>query len=284
MGTCQSAGLCRKDIHEDMDAENGDVFKRMLLISSNLDFPEVLIQAAKQSVTVIPVQYASWTPKDLDDEIQKRAGTPAGQFASIGIMDHGRAGQFCFLQSVGDGDFDLQELKEHEEYRAIFQNLVRYLAPPADPQNWKNDVHRRIDLLTCDTAQGEEGAALIEYLESITQVNWTASTDKTGNEQDGHNFVMETDMAVGDIKGHYFYEEPLKKWHSCCSDDEREKLEAQKNMFRSEAVDVFTTAIFGEASSSSWYDSVSHVSRYVLRKQKISKTGVARHLPIERGG
>merc|ERR1719343_282861 len=62
--------------------------ERMILISDNLDHPEILIQAVRADVAVVAVQYAKWSLAELTRVIAQVAGEPNHQFCSVGLLDH----------------------------------------------------------------------------------------------------------------------------------------------------------------------------------------------------
>jgi len=197
---------------------------RLLLISDNLPLFEVLVRAALDDVVVVPVQYAAWSLEELVSAIVMRAGAPAKQYSSVGLLDHGSAGKFCLLKSLGgeDGALELKEVKENESLQAFFKLLASYVKAPKELHNWRSDIEHRIDLMACCVAAGD-GMELVTYLEDLTEVNWAASTDKTGagaNAENGFDWVMETEehLGLGSIHTHYFVEAKIKEWKEVCLD------------------------------------------------------------------
>jgi len=198
---------------------------RLLLISDNLPFFEVLVRAALDDVVIVPVQYASWSLEELVNAIVMRAGRPAKQYSSVGLLDHGSAGKFCLLKSLGgeDGAIELKEVKENESLQAFFKLIASYVKVPKELHNWRSDIEHRIDLMACCVAAGD-GMELVTYLEDLTEVNWTASTDKTGagaNAENGFDWVMETEehLGLGSIHTHYFAEPKIREWREVCCDE-----------------------------------------------------------------
>ena len=154
----------------------------LLLVSDNLRRFELLIRAALPNTTIVPVKYESWSLDQLAAAINERV-RPGHKFASVGFLDHGKPGQFCLLRSIAGGAVKLQDINNDPQLAAFLTGLVGL-------------VHQggRIDLLACSTAAGPEGAALIAKLESLTPgVNWAASTDMTGSDEKGGDWILETD-------------------------------------------------------------------------------------------
>ena len=195
---------------------------RILLVSDNLPMHEQIIRSAKNNVVVVPVKYDSWDLDELRNAICLRAGEPLQDKDSIGLFDHGKKGEFCLLKSVAGGSIDMTELKD-ANLKKFFVFLASYL---------KGDDDSRIDLLACEVAAGT-GIRLIEQLEELTGVNWTASTDKTGagaEVEGGFDYVMETDSEIGDISGDYFVREQIEKWQHSATD--RRMTAEWKSRFR----------------------------------------------------
>jgi len=190
-------------------------YDRLILISDNLPNFEMLIRATNDTTLVVPVQYASWSLKVLVEQIAGRAGLPCQQFKSVALLDHGKPGEFCLLKEVAGGSVELKEIKESLDLQGFLKHLAGYVQEPLELHNWKNDKDSRIDLMGCCVAQGKDGAALIDYLEELTKVNWCASTDKTGaghEAEDGFDWVMESDPNVGCVADAYFHKDKLIQW------------------------------------------------------------------------
>jgi len=169
------------------------------------------------------VQYGCWGLNRLSQEITMRAGSPQHQYDSVGLLDHGKSGEFCLLKSVAGGQVDMQDFHNAQDCAQLtnfFKWLASYVKKPKDLHRWREDTSCRIDLMACDVAQDEEGMKLITHLEDITGVNWAASTNKTGAGKDaanGFDWVMETEEGLGDISKQYFDKEKLVKWQHTAS-------------------------------------------------------------------
>lgn len=68
----------------------------------------------------------------------------------------------------------------------------------------------RVDLLACDLCGTAAGQEWLQHWEDKTKVNFAASTDVTGNEASGGNWVLETDGI--DVSKVYFDQDKLKTW------------------------------------------------------------------------
>jgi len=155
--------------------------KRLLLVSDNLPRHELLLEAALDTVVTIPVKFSEWSLDDLQKHLILLAGKPAHQYRTVGLLDHGKPGEFCLLKSIDGGTIDISDFVKHPEYMSFFKFLAEYVQKPLDASTWRNDPHARIDLLACRTYHGDAGKKLIEFLEEMTHVNWTASADETGS-------------------------------------------------------------------------------------------------------
>ncbi|MCP4622761.1 MAG: DUF4347 domain-containing protein, partial [bacterium] len=67
----------------------------------------------------------------------------------------------------------------------------------------------RIDLLACNLAAGTNGALLIASLESVAGINFAASTNATGNPENGGDWILETDNINAE---NYFDSGELKNY------------------------------------------------------------------------
>lgn len=167
----------------------------MLLVSNNLPLYEELIRASLPSTTIVAVDYNSWTLPELKEAIDTRAkGT---KFASVGLIDHGKPGEFCLLKCVAGGSVSTSELGSSPEIQAFFKDLAKYVSPGG-----------RIDLMACSVAQND--TKMVDELERITGVTVAASSDMTGGATKGGDWVMET---IGkDVSGDYFEKAKLARW------------------------------------------------------------------------
>jgi hypothetical protein len=90
------------------------------------------------------------------------------------------------------------------------------LAGAADPgmdqviQTMADASSVRIDILACSLAATQAGKDWLARWEKETKINFTASTNVTGNPEHGGDWVMETDgVNVEDV---YFHRDKIKKW------------------------------------------------------------------------
>jgi len=189
--------------------EESDAGRRILLISDNLDKPELLVQAAADSVIVVPMKYDSWTLDELMGAVISRAGQPAKQFASVGILDHGEPDELCLLREVGGGILGFREIIGNEIIEDFFRFLASYvMAPP--PGTHRMCPEYRIDLMACSLAD-QLGTELIDHLEGILAVNVWASIDDSSPAADVKwSVASEPDTKA--ISDWYFDEDYLQLW------------------------------------------------------------------------
>ena len=150
----------------------------VLLISSDLAEHAVLAEAARSGVTSILFHADQVTPADLLAQV--RAALHARPAASIALATHGIDGQ-GFELTAGHV-VNLASLHD-PQMQAFWKGLAEILAPGG-----------RIDLLACNAASGPEGQAVVSALESLTGVNFAASTNATGNAAHGGDWLLETDQ------------------------------------------------------------------------------------------
>lgn len=197
-------------VEESSPFEERDGGRRVLLVSDSLDKYELLIQAASDSVIVVPVKFDSWTLADLSDAVLARAGQPSRQYASVGLLDHGEPDELCLLKSVGGGILGFRDIIGNEEIEDFFRFLASYVmgAP--------NGTHRsypeyRLDLMACSLSDAL-GLELIDRLEGITGVNVAASLDNHSGSSEVSRWSLVLDPDVKPISDWYFDEDFLQLW------------------------------------------------------------------------
>jgi len=144
-----------------------------------------------------------------------RAGSPSKQYASVGLFDHGKSGEFCLLENVAGGSIEVNEIKESVDLQNFLIFLASYVQPAKDGSSWKTDLNARVDLMGCNIAAGSKGAEMMDYLENLTKVNWAGSSNHTGGDQTvagGSDWIMETEEGLGSIIPSYFYEDRIQMW------------------------------------------------------------------------
>eukprot|EP00930_Biecheleria_cincta_P006727 TRINITY_DN107794_c0_g1_i1.p1 TRINITY_DN107794_c0_g1~~TRINITY_DN107794_c0_g1_i1.p1 ORF type:complete len:281 (-),score=59.37 TRINITY_DN107794_c0_g1_i1:17-835(-) len=196
---------------EESAFEEGDAGRRVLLVSDSLDKYELLIQAASDSVIVVPVKFDSWTLADVSDAVLARAGQPSRQYASVGLLDHGEPDELCLLKSVGGGILGFRDIIGNEEIEDFFRFLASYVmgAPSGTHRSYPE---YRLDLMACSLSDAL-GLELIDHLEGITGVNVAASLDNhSGSSAEVLRWSMAQDPDVKPIGDWYFDEDLLQLW------------------------------------------------------------------------
>ena len=191
--------------------------RRIVLVSDNLHRYETLVQACLPHCTVIVVRYDQWSLDDLKKAITDACEEPKQQYMSVGLMDHGAAGEFCLLKKVAGGSIDMGDFEggKGKEVIAFFKWLAQYVTKPKTPGRNRANKQGTLDLFACSVAANEEGLKLIKFLEKTTGLNVAASTDKTGagdGAEGGFDYVLETEGADDNTFESYFNPEILKKW------------------------------------------------------------------------
>jgi hypothetical protein len=187
--------------------------KRLLLISNGLANYEDLVRATRDPVTVVVVKYDSWSLANLEKALLSRCKKPSHQYASVGLMDHGSPGHFNLLKKVNKKGVGVRDIHKNKALASFLKKLAKYVKPPKKLGKWQNDHHSRIDLLGCNVAAGSGGTNVLNTLEKLTKVNWTASSNTAGNPSSQADWVQETDKHLGSISPCYFSPQKLKSWH-----------------------------------------------------------------------
>lgn len=181
MGNALPENICSelkhpKDLELITDSYQEVVPQRLLLISDTINKHELLIQAAAPSVIVIPVKYDTWSLLDLANEIVWRAGEPAKQYASVGILDHGDPFELCLLKQVGGGILSYRDIIGDLALEEFLSFLAAYVMSP--PQTFdRNSLEYRVDLLACSLLDGI-GTDVADHLLNITGVTWVGTLDE----------------------------------------------------------------------------------------------------------
>ena len=156
-----------------------------------------LAQAAADETTVIRYDTQSDT---YDTLLQKIQDNSTGPIQHLAIAHHGASGVFSLFE--GD-DISLASLSEKEGSHAqvaFWKELSSLMS-----------ANGRIDLLACNlTADNQK---LIDTLEQLTEVNFAASSNITG---EGGDWVLETDDV--DISSLYFDSDKLGEWKGSLND------------------------------------------------------------------
>jgi len=162
--------------------------RRLLLIDKQVDHKHALVFAAKHEITTVMYSSKEDTIADLIERLPKGSGD---RFASIALANHGadnKTGNWVLAADL------------FVTVGAIVQSSVQALAPFMDALVDMLDTGGRIDLLGCSLGQSAD--ALLVQLETKYSVNFTASSNATGNEYDGGDWVMETDDV--NVAPYYF--------------------------------------------------------------------------------
>lgn len=190
---------------------------RLVLVSDDVPFPEILMRAFTDEVVIVPMQSAIWDIETLVSNIVMRAGLPNQQYMSVGIVDHGQAGEFRFLEHINDGVVNMSSFVKQEGRQLVqfFRWLATYVVKPKESEQWRQSSDSRIDLMCCSVTSSQAGLELIHFLENLTGVNWCASSRLVGGSHEsdeGFNWVLDTDKHIGSVASHYFDVAMVEKW------------------------------------------------------------------------
>ncbi|GBC61692.1 hypothetical protein DENIS_2654 [Desulfonema ishimotonii] len=169
-----------------LEAVQEDAGLNVLVVSSDVSDGDDLAAAAKDDVLVVRYDAES---TDLDQLADLIAGALDGQKAdSIAFAAHSGNDASIYLT---DSDVTTAASLDDADQQAFWTAVSGNLADDG-----------RIDLLGCDVVKGDDGEALLSGLEDLTGTNVAASSDATGNDAYGGDWVLESDGV--DIAGTYF--------------------------------------------------------------------------------
>eukprot|EP00933_Yihiella_yeosuensis_P009921 TRINITY_DN11611_c0_g2_i1.p1 TRINITY_DN11611_c0_g2~~TRINITY_DN11611_c0_g2_i1.p1 ORF type:complete len:274 (-),score=27.87 TRINITY_DN11611_c0_g2_i1:97-918(-) len=153
---------------------------RLLLISDSIERHELLIRAVSDNVIVVPVKFDNWTGDDLIQAIIARAGQPAKQYASVGILGHGNPSELCILQQIDDGSTSFRDIILEEAHQDFLRFLASYVI--AQPEFCpRTCAEYCIDLLSCRLIDAlGVGKELSDFIEAETGVRLVGTLDDNG--------------------------------------------------------------------------------------------------------
>ncbi|PID73337.1 MAG: hypothetical protein CSB33_04185 [Desulfobacterales bacterium] len=165
---------------------------RVLVVSSDVTDADDLAAAARDDVLVIRYNAAGTSLEDLSGLISD--ALDGRKADSIAFASHNAGGAEVAL--TGDAVTNLDTLTD-EAQQDFWAGIGAQVAEGG-----------RIDILACDVASGEGGEDFLAALEDASGRNVSASTDATGNEAYGGDWVMESDGV--DVQRTYFNADRLE--------------------------------------------------------------------------
>ncbi len=148
---------------------------KALIVNSDIEDLSDLLAAVDDSVIV--VTFDGDTP-DMQAIIDQLTALADGvDYSSIGIITHGADGVIAFSDS---DPITAATLATDTEQQEFFAELGALLTDDG-----------RIDLVSCDSGDGTAGDQLIAEIAEISGADVAASTDATGNESDGGDWILE---------------------------------------------------------------------------------------------
>ena len=174
---------------------------KVILISSILDDVDDLVAAVNDNVIALEYDPEVTNLIELSDMVETALN--GRKASSIAFANH----------STGDNEFYLTD----SEVISLGSTLT-----DTDQQEFWKDIagniveDGRIDLLACNLADGTIGEILIASLESVAGINFAASTDETGNPENGGNWILETDNIDSE---EYFNKTAIENYSELLSND-----------------------------------------------------------------
>ena len=149
---------------------------RVLLVSSNVPGKDTLVAAHLENVITL-VYNESESPAELLQQL--RGAVDGKSVSSIAFASQSdAAGDVRILDSM---TLDSASVLSQPQIKAFWEGVGSLL-----------DKDGRVDVLSCNAASTDKGAALLDALTTVTGHSVAASTDRTGNEAQGGNWVLET--------------------------------------------------------------------------------------------
>jgi hypothetical protein len=162
---------------------------KLLLIDDYVINYKALINARKEGVEYLLFNSSS----DTYERILKMMREMHTQYTDIAFIQHGYKGRqgLEFLEQEG-----VMSINEGEPYPSFdkFKNFLVSLKSEFGVE--------RFDLLACSLYVGDKIKAIVEYLEKETGIDLRASSNFTGNSEEGGDWIMESDNV--DIRENYF--------------------------------------------------------------------------------
>lgn len=178
-----------------LDFGHHDTGIHVLVISSDVEDADDLAAAAKENVRVVRYDASDTSAEDVAKLIENAL---AGQKAdSIAFATHNKDGAQLTLSH--SDVITAESLESNEAHQDFWKSLGSNLSEKG-----------RIDLLGCNVAAEEEGADFIGKIADLSGADVAASTDATGNEAFGGDWVLETHGI--NIQHTYFDADKLQKF------------------------------------------------------------------------
>eukprot|EP01135_Chromosphaera_perkinsii_P008619 Nk52_evm61s1401 gene=Nk52_evmTU61s1401 len=166
---------------------------RILLISSKVQAPDLLLGGARFDIVSIPYDHDSTTLQILVARIKKALNGRKSE--SIGLFCHTEPG---IIELTHESKVDIEYLKS-PDIQAFFKKLVAFLA--------KNG---RIDIFSSNVASSDEGLELIDRLERLTHTQFPTMEDITPN-------CLDVDTRGNNIVKRYFCPSKFTYWTSAAA-------------------------------------------------------------------
>lgn len=165
----------------------------VLVISSEIPHPEKLIKSAKPNIEIVYYDAKTTSLKALSGEI--RDILEGNKANSIAFANHGEGGKFFLTPE--------QEVSLHNINDAKIQAFWKDIASHVNKDG-------NINLLSCSLASNAEGLDLLQNLEDLTGVNFSASTNQTGSPYFSADWILETDGINASLL--YFQADLIPSW------------------------------------------------------------------------
>tara|TARA_R110002049_G_scaffold4601_5_gene32758 strand:+ start:1054389 stop:1058102 length:3714 start_codon:yes stop_codon:yes gene_type:complete len=144
------------------------------IIDASVDITDEVAQLGRRNVDIVVIDSASDPLDQITEVLRDRRGVTA-----LHIVSHGSDGQLM----LGGRVIDTSQLTLRSDQIAM----------------WQNSLSEKADILLygCDVSASDVGTTFIQTLARLTSADVAASTDRTGTESSGGDWVLES--TVGQI-------------------------------------------------------------------------------------
>ena len=170
--------------------------QRLLLVDSSIQKYESIVAAAQDTVTVVVFDRNVDTHASI---LQKIAEKNVAKFSLMGLVQHGDASapDYRIVNAATPGLLSeaLEENATMPSWNEVFEFMI------ALKTTYGIEL---IDLISCSLYSRPEWVTILNQMERLTNIQFRASSDPTGNLANGGNWVMESDNV--NIQDVYFTE------------------------------------------------------------------------------
>lgn len=168
---------------------------RVLLVSSEVQGAETLMEAAQDGVITVLYDGRLDSPSDLVADLRTALDGQKAQSIALAVHDVGDSA----FRLTGSVTVSSEELQTSSELQVFWHDVGELLTPDG-----------RIDILACNLTAGEAGMAVVSQIEQLSGHDAAASDDATGNGEYGADWLLETGNV--DLVSTYFLPDRISEF------------------------------------------------------------------------